>query len=285
MTKTHLSMTLLALFAFAGNSILCRMALDVEQIDAASFTLLRLGSGAALLTLMMRTPSKLEKHHSGSWRSGFWLMLYAVGFSYAYQFVDAGAGALVLFAAVQLMMLGWAAAKGERLTLLGSLGLTASAAGLLVLLLPGADAPRPAGIALMGIAGIAWALYSLRGQGSLAPIADTRGNFQRATLLALPLLLPSLLWGDLPPKGVALAILSGAVTSALGYVLWYKVLPMLSTVVASICQLSVPIWAALAGVLLLGESFTLRLAMASGLVLGGIALVLWQKRSRELTDR
>ncbi|GAA5190261.1 DMT family transporter [Ferrimonas gelatinilytica] len=280
MTKTNLIMTLLALFAFAGNSILCRMALDVEQIDAASFTLLRLASGAALLTLLPLSSPPRSAKPIGSWRSGFWLMLYAVGFSYAYRFVDAGAGALVLFAAVQLMMLSWAAAKGERLSMGGVIGLLAAAGGLLILLLPGVDAPQPAGVALMVTAGIAWALYSIRGQGSVAPIADTRGNFQRAFVWALPLIVPALLWGQVPPSGAALAVLSGALTSALGYVLWYRVLPTLSTVAASVCQLSVPVWAALAGVFLLGESFTLRLVLSSGLVLGGISLVLWQKQHR-----
>jgi drug/metabolite transporter (DMT)-like permease len=265
-------LTGLAMLAFAGNSLLCRAALAGTAIDASSFTALRLLCGALVLALLvqLRPGARL----GGDWYSALALFGYAAAFSFAYLQLDAGSGALLLFGAVQAGMLGYGWWRGERLSALQQLGLASAIGGLLLLLLPGASAPAPGSAALMLLAGACWAVYSLRGQGNRDPLAATAGNFLRSLPALLPLLLifhHELNWDSL---GAFYALLSGALASAIGYAIWYAALPQLRALQAASVQLSVPIIAALAGSLLLGEALTPRLLLASLAVLGGIALVL-----------
>ena len=272
-----LLLTSLAMLAFAGNSLLCRLALRETGIDAASFTLIRLLCGALTLGLLLRL--RLRKHPmAGSWPGALVLFTYAAAFSFAYLQLDTGVGALLLFGAVQLSMLLWGLLRGERLNLLATLGTALTTAGLLVLLLPGASAPPLSAALLMLLAGMAWGAYSLQGRGMGDPLAVTAGNFLRAAPLALlPVLalLPQLHW-DAP--GLFYAVLSGALTSGVGYAIWYSALPGLRASQAATVQLSVPILAALGGSLLLGEALGLRLLLSAVAVLGGIALVLGSRQ-------
>jgi len=269
-------LTALALLAFAGNSLLCRAALRDTAIDPASFTLLRIVAGALVLALLvgLRAPAQLR---AGSWTSAAALFAYAIAFSYAYIGLSAGTGALILFGAVQASMLGWALLRGERFGAVQSLGLVLAIAGLIGLLLPGLSAPPFGAALLMLLAGIAWGVYSLRGRGAGDPTAVTAGNFLRAVpmagaAIAIALLLaPDAMQIDAP--GSLYAIASGALTSGLGYAIWYRALPQLRASTAATVQLSVPVITAVAGVLLLSEPVSLRLVLASIAVLGGVALV------------
>lgn len=269
-------LTVLALLAFAGNSLLCRAALRDTAIDPASFTLLRIVAGALVLALLvgLRAPAQLC---AGSWTSAAALFAYAIAFSYAYIGLSAGTGALILFGAVQASMLGWALLRGERFGAVQSLGLVLAIAGLIGLLLPGLSAPPFGAALLMLLAGIAWGVYSLRGRGAGDPTAVTAGNFLRAVpmagaAIAIALLLaPDAMQIDAP--GSLYAIASGALTSGLGYAIWYRALPQLRASTAATVQLSVPVITAVAGVLLLSEPVSLRLVLASIAVLGGVALV------------
>ncbi|TBW04085.1 EamA family transporter [Azotobacter chroococcum] len=277
MTARTLLLTALAMLAFAGNSLLCRLALRDTGIDAASFTGVRILAGALTLWLLLRLGSGRGRA-GGSWSGAVALFVYAAGFSFAYLQLDAGVGALLLFGAVQLGMLLYGLWRGERLGPWASLGLLLALAGLVALLLPGANAPAPGSAALMLLAGLAWAVYSLLGRGSADPLAATAGNFLRAVPLALLLGLLLLAQSEPDPQGLAYALLSGALTSGLGYAVWYSALRGLGALQAATVQLSVPILAALAGALLLGEALTLRLSLAGLAVLGGIALVLTAER-------
>jgi len=277
MTARTLLLTALAMLAFAGNSLLCRLALRDTAIDAASFTGVRLLAGALTLWLLLRLGSGPGRA-GGSWSGAVALFVYAAGFSFAYLQLDAGVGALLLFGAVQLGMLLYGLSRGERFGPWASLGLLLALAGLVTLLLPGANAPAPGSAALMLLAGLAWAVYSLLGRGSADPLAATAGNFLRAVPLALLLGLLLLAQREPDPQGLAYALLSGALTSGLGYAVWYSALRGLGALQAATVQLSVPILAALAGALLLGEALTLRLTLAALAVLGGIALVLTAER-------
>lgn len=277
MTARTLLLTALAMLAFAGNSLLCRLALRDTAIDAASFTGVRILAGALTLWLLLRLGSGPGRA-GGSWAGAVALFVYAAGFSFAYLQLDAGVGALLLFGAVQLGMLLYGLSRGERLGPWASLGLLLALAGLVALLLPGANAPAPGSAALMLLAGLAWAVYSLLGRGSADPLAATAGNFLRAVPLALLLGLLLLAQSEPDPQGLAYALLSGALTSGLGYAVWYSALRGLGALQAATVQLSVPILAALAGALLLGEALTLRLSLAGLAVLGGIALVLTAER-------
>jgi len=269
-------LTALALLAFAGNSLLCRAALRDTAIAPASFTLLRIVAGALVLALLvgLRAPAQLR---AGSWTSAAALFAYAIAFSYAYIGLSAGTGALILFGAVQASMLGWALLRGERFGAVQSLGLVLAIAGLIGLLLPGLSAPPFGAALLMLLAGIAWGVYSLRGRGAGDPTAVTAGNFLRAVpmagaAIAIALLLaPDAMQIDAP--GSLYAIASGALTSGLGYAIWYRALPQLRASTAATVQLSVPVITAVAGVLLLSEPVSLRLVLASIAVLGGVALV------------
>lgn len=270
-----LLLTVAAMLAFAGNSLLCRLALQPRAIDFASFTAVRLGAGAAMLVLLCRGGAAAARR-AGSWRSALCLFGYAAAFSHAYLALDAGTGTLLLFSAVQATMIGWALRHGERPHWRAWVGFAAAAAGLLVLVLPGLGTPDAGGLLAMLAAGVAWGAYSLRGRGISDPGAATAGNFLRAAVPAALLLAAKGLQTGLrlQPAGVALAMASGAVTSGLGYVLWYAALRGLAASTAAMVQLSVPVLAAIGGVVLLGERPGLRLLLAAVLVLGGIAAAL-----------
>lgn len=260
------------MIAFASNSILCRLALREATIDAASFTALRLLSGAlALSPLLLRQPPP-RWHGVSSWTSGLALFTYAAAFSFAYLRLTAGAGALVLFGTVQLTMLGIGFSRGQRITPRQALGLGLAIAGLLVLTLANVGAPDPIGVALMALSGCAWGVYSMRGGRSSNPVATTAGNFARTTPLVVGLVLFGLPAAHASPRGVGLAILSGALASGMGYIIWYAALRQLLAVEAALVQLSVPVLAAGAGIVFLGEPLTLRLCVAGFAILLGIAV-------------
>jgi drug/metabolite transporter (DMT)-like permease len=271
------ALTSLAMVAFAGNSLLCRVALRHTSIDAASFATVRLSSGAALLWLVARRGSGTG---SGNWGSAFALFAYAAGFSFAYVSLTAATGALLLFGAVQATMIGHGIRAGERLRGLQLCGFALALGGLAFLLLPGLSAPPLLGSLLMLGAGVAWGVYSLRGRGSGAPIRVTAGNFLRAVPFAAALSLATLGRASLDGAGLLYAIASGAVASGIGYAMWYTALPALKATTAATVQLSVPVIAALAGIVFLGEALTPRLVLASVAILGGIALVVGVARSR-----
>jgi len=265
-------LTLLAMIAFAGNSLICRLALTQTTIDAASFTFIRILSGAVALWLVV-TIRKRTSPKAGSWASALALFAYAAAFSFAYISLSAGTGALLLFGAVQATMILWGLYKGERLRTRQWLGLALAVAGLVALLFPGLSAPSIGGALLMLCAGIAWGIYSLRGKRAGDPVTATAGNFLRAVVFATGLSVALLPWLKLDRGGVGYAILSGALASGIGYVIWYSALPELKAASAATVQLSVPVLAAAGGILFLGESITLRFLLASIAVLGGIALV------------
>lgn len=276
-------LTLLAMLAFAANSILCRLALTQTAIDPAGFTLVRIASGAASLWLIARATGH-AKAGAGSWRGAAALLAYAAAFSFAYLTMTAGTGALLLFGAVQATMILAGLYRGERLVPLQWGGLALALGGLALLLAPGLSAPDPPGALLMVTAGAAWGVYSLLGRASRDPIATTAGNFLRAAPMAavLALLAPPLsgggpLWDQ---GGLAYAVLSGALASGVGYSIWYAALPALTAARAASVQLSVPVITALVAVLALGERITPVLAVSSVAVLGGIALVILAKSRR-----
>jgi drug/metabolite transporter (DMT)-like permease len=279
MTRRVLALSAIAMIAFASNSLLCRLALRDTRIDAATFTLVRLLSGAVALWLIVRLRRE-SLAGAGSWFSALALFVYAAAFSFAYLQLSAGTGALMLFGAVQVTMIFWGFRRGERLDALQLMGLIIALTGLIVLLLPGLTAPPLLGSVLMLSAGVAWGIYSLHGKGVTNPIAATSGNFTRAVPFAFVMILAAIPWLRIDSLGVSYAILSGAVTSGLGYVIWYQALPGLKATSAATVQLSVPVLAAAGGILLLGEAITLRYLLASCAVLGGIALVLIEKQRR-----
>ena len=272
-----ISLTSLAMIAFAGNSLLCRLALKDTAIDPASFTAIRLLSGALVLWLLVRL-KQTAPVGKGNWPSAFALFAYAAGFSFAYVSLPAASGALLLFGAVQATMIGHGIWAGERLRVLQTLGVILAFGGLVGLLLPGLSAPPLLGALLMIGAGIAWGIYSLRGKGAGDPTRVTAGNFMRAVPITVVLSLSMLDFASVDAAGFYYAIASGALASGLGYATWYTVLPALKNTSAATVQLSVPVIAALGGIVFLGESITLRLVLASVAILGGIALVIVQKR-------
>ncbi len=274
----------LALLAFAGNSVLCRLALSQYQMDATSFTLLRLMSGAGMLYILVSLKGvKIFTAHQSiknityqEWLKAFYLFVYASCFSFAYLLLDTAAGALILFGCVQLTLMLFEIANGKKNTLIQWLGMSIAISGFVYWALPSAQTPSIEGAVLMALSGIAWAFYTLAGKGSLQASVDTTKNF----VLSMPfliLLIPSY-WLMTPfqvnPIGIVLALLSGAITSALGYWIWYLVLPKLSTLSAGALQLSVPILAALGGIIWANEAIALSFIIASSLVLGGILLVM-----------
>ncbi|MEJ8811635.1 DMT family transporter [Variovorax ureilyticus] len=278
-------LTSLAMLAFAGNSLLCRIALQHTGIDAATFTSVRLVSGALVLwAIASRQSAPGPRRLAGGWLSALALFAYAEAFSFAYISLPAGTGALLLFAAVQISMLGWGLSKGEKFSRWQVIGFVLAVGGLVFLLLPGIASPPLQGALLMIVAGIAWAVYSLRAKGAGDPTQVTAGNFARSAPMALIVsaaMLSSMRWS---PAGVAYAVASGALTSGLGYVIWYAALRELKVTSAATVQLSVPVIAAFGGVAFLGESASLRLLVASVLVLGGVAIVLLV-RTRQATSR
>jgi len=271
-------LTLLTMAAFAGNSLLCRLALKETSIGAAGFTGVRIVSGALALWLItrLRRPSRTI---GGSWPSALALFVYAAGFSFAYLSLPAAAGALILFGAVQATMIGYGLLSGERLAARQAAGLLLAFGGLVVLLLPGLSAPPLAGSLLMLSAGVAWGIYSLRGRGADDPTGATAGNFLRAVSLAALLCALALPSTSLPPAGILLALCSGALASGVGYALWYHCLRGLKATSAASVQLSVPVLTAAGGIVCLGEAVTPRLLIASTAILGGIALVIVERRS------
>ena len=278
MNKTNVVLsTAVAMMAFAANSLLCRVALRGAHIDAASFTLIRLASGALVLWLIVRLRGGTARKH-GSWLSAFALFSYAAGFSFAYLTLPASAGALLLFGAVQATMIGYGLWRGERLGTIQSVGLMLACAGLIGLLLPGLSAPPLDGSILMIVAGVAWGVYSLRGRASSNAIASTAGNFIRALPFVAVLSVLMLSRTSMDVFGVGYAVASGAIASGLGYAVWYSALPGLRATNAATVQLSVPVIAALGAALFLHEAITLRLVLASIAVLGGITLVMTGRR-------
>jgi drug/metabolite transporter (DMT)-like permease len=279
-------LTLLAMIAFASNSLLCRAALKQTSIDAASFTFIRIFSGAVALWLVINTrrklmvdgtASRLVESKAGNWLSALALFAYAAGFSFAYVDLSAGTGALLLFGAVQAAMILWGLHKGERLDAIQIVGFIVAVIGLIVLVFPGLSAPPLTGSILMLGAGVAWGIYSLRGKGEKNPASVTAGNFIRAVPFAAAVSIIFVPWVSFDLDGVGYAIISGAITSGLGYVIWYSALPGLKAASAATVQLSVPVFAATGGILLLGEPLTLRYLIASIAILGGIALVMLEK--------
>lgn len=267
-------LTSLAMFAFAGNSLLCRLALLHTGIDAATFTSVRLVSGALVLWFIASQRAPRGTRLAGGWLAALALFAYAEAFSFAYLNLSAGTGALLLFAAVQLSMIGWGLSRGEQFTRAQLAGFVLAVGGLVFLLLPGLSAPPLGGGLLMAAAGVAWAIYSLKAKGAGDPTNATAGNFIRAAPLALAVsaaTLPSMHWSL---AGIGYGLASGILTSGLGYVIWYAALRDLKVTSAATVQLSVPVIAAFGGVALLGETASLRLVIASVLVLGGVAIVL-----------
>ena len=265
-------LTTLALVGFAANSILCRGALGGLRIDAASFSSVRLASGAITLAILHAFMAGSVKRPSGSWGSALLLLLYAVPFSFAYNTLGTATGALILFGAVQATMLIAALVTGERPHRLQWLGLVVAAVGLVYLMLPGLEAPEPVGSVLMALAGVAWGFYSLRGRGSDDPLADTAGNFIRSVPMVALVSLASLSDIHISPTGGTLAVASGALASGVGYSIWYAALRGLTATMAATVQLSVPIIAAVGGVLFMAEGITERLVLSSVLILGGVGM-------------
>lgn len=264
-------LTLLALCAFASNSLLGRLALGSGAIDAATYASVRLLSGAAvLLPLAFRRGGR----PAGGWTAAAMLFAYAVPFAFAYRTLTAGTGALILFAAVQTTMISAGLRSGERPHAMQWLGLALAFLGLGYLVRPGLAAPSPGGAALMAVAGIAWGAYSLRGRSSERPLAETAGNFARASLAAAVVSVASFASAHATTRGVLLAALSGALASGAGYAIWYAALPRLTATRAASVQLAVPVLTAAAGVALLGERVSARLVLASIAILGGVGLAM-----------
>lgn len=271
--------TIAALLAFAANSLFCRLALSEGYIDPWSFTIIRLLSGAICLILIMIVHARRLKHSDaaqaalvlsdkGSWLSSLSLVVYALCFSLAYVELDTGTGAMILFAAVQFTMIGWGIYKKERLSTVQWIALAIAFAGFVYLMLPSAAVPSLYGAVVMMLSGIAWGVYSIRGKACVSPLRATGFNFVRS-LIVLPILLlvaiPYL--ADLTLKGLMLAGISGAVTSGMGYCLWYVALPLLKSTQAAVVQFCVPILAAIAGVVFLSEQLTLSFILSSVVIL------------------
>ncbi len=269
------ALMLLALVAFAANSILTRAALDGTAIDPVAFTLIRIASGAMILIALVRLRAG-NRIGRGSWASAFALFGYAILFSLAYASLSAATGALLLFGAVQITMVAWARYRGQRLRMLQLVGLGLAIAGLVWLLAPGLAAPPALAAAMMLSAGVCWGVYTLRGKGSGDPLRATAANFLRALLPAAILALVVASRLSLDREGVLLALASGALASGLGYAIWYAALRHIDTHTAAVSQLSVPVITAVAGLALLAEPVTPRLTVAGIAILAGIALVVWK---------
>lgn len=273
--------TVLALVAFAANSLLCRLALSQNAIDAASFSAVRLASGAIILLIINFAVNRKSAFSSNANAlSAFWLFLYAVAFSFAYLSLSAGTGALILFGAVQATIIVYALAKGDRFFRSEWLGLILAVAGLIYLLLPGLQSPPLSGAVLMLVAGVAWGFYTLLGRGAQNPLISTANNFLYSLPFVFVVNLAVFLLGSIhvSTNGVFLAILSGAVTSGLGYVVWYAALKGLTSIQAAMVQLAVPVLAAISGIVILSETLSMRLIIAAVMILGGIALAVLSRQ-------
>lgn len=272
-----LLLTAVVMVAFAGNSLLCRAALRETDLDAASFTSLRLLSGALMLWLLVRSRQGTPAGQ-GNWGSALALFVYAAALSFAYVGLSTAMGALLLFGAVQATMIGVGLWRGERMTPLQWIGFVVAFGGLIGLVLPGLAAPPLGSSLLMLSSGVAWGIYSLRARGAGDPTRVTAGNFARSVPFTLLLSLIMISGTRPDAMGLVYAVASGAITSALGYAIWYRVLPELRATTAATVQLSVPVLAALGGIVLLAEPVTLRLGLAAIAILGGILLVILEKR-------
>lgn len=274
------SLTTFALVAFAFNSILCRLALGTNAIDASSFTSIRLISGAVTLYAISWVFPKREesKEIRANWISALFLFGYAICFSFAYIGLTTGTGALILFGMVQATMIIYALVSGERPGILEWVGLVLAFVGLIYLVFPGLESPPIISSLLMALAGIAWGFYTLRGKSSEDPLVDTMGNFVRTLPFVALASLPFIFRINLSPKGILFAVLSGGIASGIGYSIWYAALKYHNTTRAAILQLSVPIIAAFGGLILLSEVISMRLILSSGLVLGGICLVILARK-------
>lgn len=286
--------TLMALIAFAANSLLCRMAFVGGYIDPWHFTVIRLLSGALCLGLIILIHSYIKRQQTdqrvahdphqapdtGSWLSSMCLVVYALCFSVAYMALQTGTGALILFSAVQLTMIGWGIYKKERLSPLQWLALSVAIIGFVYLMLPSAVTPSLPAALMMSISGIAWGIYSIRGKSCVAPLRATGYNFMRSLLiLPLLLLLGFSQLGDVRIEGVLLASASGAIASGIGYSIWYVAMPLLKSTTAAIVQLCVPILAAVMGALFLFEPLTLRFLLSSTLILGAVLVFILGKNT------
>ncbi len=268
----------MSLIAFAANSVLCRLALGNDAIDASSFTVIRLLSGTiVLLIIIIATRKKTDASTKGSWAASFMLFLYAITFSYAYISLDTGTGALILFGSVQITMILLTLISGTRLHFTEWAGVTIAFAGFVYLILPSVTSPSIIGFLLMTVAGIAWGIYTLKGRDSKSPLMDTAYNFLRTTPIVILLAITTINNANYSSEGILLALLSGGLTSGIGYTIWYIALGGLSSTQAAVVQLSVPVIAALGGVLFVSEAITFRLTISAALVLGGILVVVLGK--------
>jgi drug/metabolite transporter (DMT)-like permease len=266
--------------AFAANSVLSRLALGTNSIDASGYTTIRLLSGGLVLyILLIFSKTKQRISPKGSWISGLLLFLYAVSFSYAYLTLTTGTGALILFAAVQATMITHTILSGHRLHILEWLGVAIAFTGFVYLVMPKVTTPSFTGLLLMTLSGIAWGGYTLRGKGSLNPLGDTTYNFLRTIPILVVLIAISIKSLHFSARGILLASLSGAVTSGIGYTIWYSALRGLNTTQAAVVQLSVPVIAAFGGVLFISEMISLRLMISAVLILGGILLVVLGRKT------
>ena len=273
--------TLLSLLAFAANSLITRFALQETSIDETSFIMMRVVSGALFLWLYLRFK---KNNKAGTWLAAFSLFIYAVSFTYGYGLIAAGTGALLLFGSVQVTMTISGYREGERLNVIQIAGFILAIIGLVILMLPGISSPSIIGALLMCISGVAWGIYTLQGRGANNPAATTAGNFIKAAPMAILLwLIVYLSTNDtinLVSDGIIYALLSGIITSGIGYIIWYSVLPELKAIQAAIVQLSVPLLVTLAGALLLNETITIRVVLASTAILLGTVLVLIFKKKK-----
>lgn len=268
------TVTAITLVAFASNSILCRLALAPRLIDAGAFTFVRLVSGALMLATLLAARERRMPRLRVHWPAALALFAYAAPFSFAYLRISAGTGALILFGAVQVTMIGWDFLQGRLFNAAELIGFLLAIAGLVVLAWPGAAAPDPGGAALMALAGIAWGVYSLLGRGVADPLGATASNFTLSLVCALPLAAATLVHSNVSPHGLILAICSGALASGVGYAIWYTALRGLSSTHAGIVQLLVPVLAALGGVLVLGEDVSLRLIVSAVMIFAGVTLAI-----------
>ena len=260
----------LAMAAFAANSLLCRIALSQTSTDPATFTMIRLLAGALTLSMIV-VLRKRTLRNAGNWPGALSLLTYAIAFSFAYVNLPTGTGALLLFGSVQATMIITGLYQGEHLRVIQWMGLLTAFGGLIVLVAPGIHAPNPYSALLMAVAGMAWGAYSLLGRKQGDPLTATAGNFLKAAPLSL-LFLP--LTSSMDSLGTILAIISGSISSGVGYAIWYSILPSLKATQAASVQLTVPVIASTAAVFILGEHVTFGLVIASAAILGGIALVI-----------
>ena len=278
--------TLIALLAFAGNSILCRLALGEENIDAASFTAIRLLSGIVALSLLLGFSTQPSQGKpSVNWVPALMLFVYATAFSYAYLSLETGMGALILFGTVQISMIVVGLLRGERFNTLEWAGLILALAGFVYLMLPGSEAPNLIGFLLMLIAGAAWAGYTLAGKGAKDPLQETAQHFNRTLPLVVVLMVATISQANLTTLGIVLAVTSGALASGLGYAIWYAALKGLTSLQAAVVQLLVPVIATLGGVVFASEALSLRIVLASLFILGGVLAVILGKQVPPNTTR